>query len=708
MNGAWTVTANIRLTSDAEAEQRRDVEAERPCDVGAEPPWAPPWAPSCSFVAKAQTVGKTSTFIRLFRLPPTVLHGLATSFCDILAAFGYCQYSDRMEDDDWEDHDEDYDDEDYDNDDDARNGHVYNSDENDDDCDGYVNDSIDDDDGDSVDYNADNNDGGYGENNEINFDDCDCCHQDNQDNSRDNINGYLSEYYVLVACTFPKCHNSPQQNQLAFRREVLSGFALDNPTMWKFASFVCFCPSTVSFWLFTTNMLRIKLRLISSRYMADRECISVHVGQAGVQMGNACWELYCLEHGIQPDGQMPSDKTIGGGDDSFNTFFSETGAGKHVPRAVFVDLEPTVVDEVRTGTYRQLFHPEQLITGKEDAANNYARGHYTIGKEIVDLVLDRIRKLADQCTGLQGFLIFHSFGGGTGSGFTSLLMERLSVDYGKKSKLEFAVTIQLDSDHTHTTLEHSDCAFMVDNEAIYDICRRNLDIERPTYTNLNRLIGQIVSSITASLRFDGALNVDLTEFQTNLVPYPRIHFPLATYAPVISAEKAYHEQLSVAEITNACFEPANQMVKCDPRHGKYMACCMLYRGDVVPKDVNAAIATIKTKRTIQFVDWCPTGFKVGINYQPPTVVPGGDLAKVQRAVCMLSNTTAIAEAWARLDHKFDLMYAKRAFVHWYVGEGMEEGEFSEAREDLAALEKDYEEVGVDSVEGEGEGEGEEY
>ena len=102
-------------------------------------------------------------------------------------------------------------------------------------------------------------------------------------------------------------------------------------------------------------------------------------------------------------------------------------------------MQPTVIDEVRTGTYRQLFHPEQLISGKEDAANNFARGHYTIGKEIVDLCLDRIRKLADNCTGLQGFLVFNAVGGGTGSGLGSLLLERLSVDYGKKSKLGFTV-----------------------------------------------------------------------------------------------------------------------------------------------------------------------------------------------------------------------------------------------------------------------------
>ncbi|KAL7274013.1 alpha-tubulin [Rhizina undulata] len=438
------------------------------------------------------------------------------------------------------------------------------------------------------------------------------------------------------------------------------------------------------------------------------EVCHLHIGQAGTQLGNSAWELYLLEHGLKPDGRPDTDIKGGEHGGSYDTFFTETGNGKYVPRSIFIDLDPSPIDEIRTGAYRHLFHPELLISGKEDAANNYARGHYTIGKELIENVIDRIRRVADNCSSLQGFLIFHSFGGGTGSGFGALLLERLSADYGKKSKLEFAIypapslsTAVVEPYNavlsTHSTIENADCTFLIDNEAVNDICRRSLDIPRPDYEHLNRLIAQVVSSITSSMRFDGSLNVDLNEFQTNLVPYPRIHYPLISYAPVISAAKSSHESFKVADLTFQCFEPHNQMVVCDPRNGKYMAVALLYRGDVVTRDCTAAISTMKARSTFNLVEWCPTGFKVGINAQKPVVVPGSELAQVDRCVSMLSNTTAISEAWSRLDHKFDLMYAKRAFVHWYVGEGMEEGEFSEAREDLAALEKDYEEVASDSI-----------
>lgn len=99
--------------------------------------------------------------------------------------------------------------------------------------------------------------------------------------------------------------------------------------------------------------------------------------------------------------------------------------------------------------------------------------------------------------------------------------------------------------YTHTTLDYCDVAFLVDNQAIYDLCRTNLNVLQPSYTNLNRLIAQIISSITASLRFDGALNVDLTEFQTNLVPYPRIHYPLATFAPIIQNDKVLLQEIVI-------------------------------------------------------------------------------------------------------------------------------------------------------------------
>ena len=126
-------------------------------------------------------------------------------------------------------------------------------------------------------------------------------------------------------------------------------------------------------------------------------------------------------------------------DESFETFFLETRSGHFTPRALFVDLEPSVVDEIKNGPYDKLFNKSYLLTGKEDAANNYARGHYTIGKEQIKQALDKIRKMAEAANALQGFIIFHSFGGGTGSGFTSLLLEEMGARYGSLAKLGFSI-----------------------------------------------------------------------------------------------------------------------------------------------------------------------------------------------------------------------------------------------------------------------------
>merc|ERR1712242_178505 len=201
---------------------------------------------------------------------------------------------------------------------------------------------------------------------------------------------------------------------------------------------------------------------------------------------------------------------------------------------------------------------------------------------------------------------------------------------------------------THWLLDHAEISVVLDNEAIYEICQKNLDIKRPSYDTLNRMIAKAVSSMTASLRFAGELNVDLNEFQTNLVPFPRLHFMITSMSPVTTAKKAETTNCEILPITEQCFAAQNFFAKIadfDAEEDKYMAVSVNYRGSVMSKKANGCVQWMKDHKKIVFVEWVPTGFKVGLNAVPAAKVENDELAAFEKNVVMIGNNTAVSRAF---------------------------------------------------------------
>lgn len=350
-----------------------------------------------------------------------------------------------------------------------------------------------------------------------------------------------------------------------------------------------------------------------------------------------------------------------------------------------------------------------MISGKDDAANNFARGYYTTGMQLVGKYRNQVRKQMEECDNCVGLLIIHANGGGTGSGVCGKLMEHLSIDYAKTCKLEIPI---FPSPHlssscvepynavfaTHYTMEHMDMSIPMDNEAMYDICNRYCNVPQPSYCNINRLMTIFISCLSCSIRYEGALSGDITQLQTNLVPFPRIHFPICTYAPILSNERIVHDALTTLQLTREVFKSNRHFVKLAYDTGELMSCALIYRGLITPKEVNDSLRRVKSD-SLKFVDWCPTGFKVSINQQPPTMLPQSEIGITDRFVCMIANSTAITSVFDRMSYKCSLLYRKRSFVHWYVGEGLEEGEFAESIENIRSLATDYKDCGSDELQG---------
>ncbi|KAK4400791.1 Tubulin beta-1 chain [Sesamum angolense] len=398
-----------------------------------------------------------------------------------------------------------------------------------------------------------------------------------------------------------------------------------------------------------------------------REILHIQGGQCGNQIGAKFWEVVCTEHGIDSTGRYQGDSDLQL--ERVNVYYNEASCGRFVPRAVLMDLEPGTMDSVRSGPFGQIFRPDNFVFGQSGAGNNWAKGHYTEGAELIDSVLDVVRKEAENCDCLQGFQVCHSLGGGTGSGMGTLLISKIREEYPDRMMLTFSV---FPSPKVSDTVVEPYNATLSVHQLV-----ENAD----EFGDLNHLISATMSGVTCCLRFPGQLNSDLRKLAVNLIPFPRLHFFMVGFAPLTSRGSQQYRALSVPELTQQMWDAKNMMCAADPRHGRYLTASAVFRGKMSTKEVDEQMINVQNKNSSYFVEWIPHNVKSTVCDIPPT--------GLKMASTFIGNSTSIQEMFRRVSEQFTAMFRRKAFLHWYTGEGMDEMEFTEAESNMNDLVAEY-------------------
>jgi len=228
---------------------------------------------------------------------------------------------------------------------------------------------------------------------------------------------------------------------------------------------------------------------------------------------------------------------------------------------------------------------------------------------------------------------------------------------------------------------------------LYDICIRTLKLNAPTYGDLNHLVSLVMSGVTTCLRFPGQLNSDLRKLAVNMVPFPRLHFFMVGFAPLIPRGSRQFHAVSVPELTQQMFDARNMMTAADPRQGRYLTVAAIFRGKVSMKEIDEQMRSVQTKNSSYFVEWIPNNVLTATCSVPPQGL------KVSST--FIGNSTSIQELFKRIGEQFSAMFRRKAFLHWYTGEGMDEMEFTEAESnmhDLVAEYQQYQDATVETAE----------
>ncbi|XP_011905923.1 tubulin epsilon chain isoform X2 [Macaca thibetana thibetana] len=441
------------------------------------------------------------------------------------------------------------------------------------------------------------------------------------------------------------------------------------------------------------------------------QSVVVQVGQCGNQIGCCFWDLALREHAAV------NQKGIY--DEAISSFFRNVdtrvvGDGGSISkgkicslkaRAVLIDMEEGVVNEILQGPLRDVFDTKQLITDISGSGNNWAVGHRVFGSLYQDQILEKLRKSAEHCDCLQCFFIIHSMGGGTGSGLGTFLLKMLEDEFPEVYRFVTSIYPSVEY-HLYPLFLIASLLMFFPQKSLFDIISK-IDLmvnsgklgttvkpkslvtsssgalktrHKKPFDAMNNIVANLLLNLTSSARFEGSLNMDLNEISMNLVPFPQLHYLVSSLTPLYTLTDVNIPPRRLDQMFSDAFSKDHQLLRADPKHSLYLACALMVRGNVQISDVRRNIERLKP--SLQFVSWNQEGWKTSLCSIPPVGHSHSLLA--------LANNTCVKPTFMELKERFMRLYKKKAHLHHYLQvEGMEESCFTEAVSSLSALIQEY-------------------
>lgn len=440
------------------------------------------------------------------------------------------------------------------------------------------------------------------------------------------------------------------------------------------------------------------------------EILTLQVGQCGNQIGQQFWSQLSKEHGIGRDGYaLPSNVELSFRDDNTSPFFKDNDNCRYTPRAIMLDLEPKVINDV-FNNFQGLFDQRNVWVSQEryGAGNSWAKG-YDEGRRNLEHILNIIDKELESTDNFEGFQLLHSVAGGTGSGLGSSLLEVLQEKYPKSFLTTYSVFPSNESEvvvqpyNTILTLrrlvEESDASIVFDNNAISNLSSRVFKKSNVGYNDSNQLIAAVMSSVTNSIRFPSYMYSSLQSIFSTLIPTPDLHFLTPSFTPFssdyISSTSDYRHNTAYDVILDLIDSTTSLTTQAEKNPIYFNMFCTL----IGPIDRNDALRGInKIQHRLQFAPWSATSIHINMGRRSPYLPSQKDSNYINGM--MLGNSSGIVPLLTNSCETFDKIFAKRAFLNAFREVepfDRDDLEFTDSRsivqnvidEYTAAEEKDY-------------------